>query len=86
MSDKFVTQYSFSHQSCYDAESVSFPIQTSNQKTILVSDASTWRTPLREFTNFLSGVYGYDITSQVFVEDIDIDGDAAYVTLSDSDV
>lgn len=38
------------------------------QMSIDVSDAATWEVPLREFCNFLSGIYGYDIASKVLEE------------------
>lgn len=36
-----------------------------------VSDDAQWVVPLREFCNFLSSVYGYDIASKVLKEEYD---------------
>ena len=38
------------------------------QMSIDVSDSSHWEVPLREFCNFLSSIYGYDIASKVLEE------------------
>ena len=36
-----------------------------------VEDSAQWEVPLREFCNFLSSIYGYDIASKVLREEDD---------------
>ncbi len=86
MQDNFVHHYTFTHQSSHDSEASSFPIQSVSSKTVAISDNTTWRTALREFANFMSGIYGYNITEQVFIQDIGWEGEADYVPLTDADV
>ena len=63
-------QYTFHYNSAYEeAASGSYPVQTNASKSIAVDDCSAWPVVLREFTNFLSGIYGYDISSQVFLQE-----------------
>lgn len=69
-----VTYYTFTQQTPLDMEqSVPFPLQTNSQKSITMSDDVAWPAIVREFTNFLSGIYGYDITSKVLIEEWDGD-------------
>jgi hypothetical protein len=60
--------YTFSYSGDIDPESLQYPVHTRANKNITVNDESTWRVPMREFANFLSGIYGYNITEQVFVK------------------
>ena len=59
--------YTFQYHSAFDENSGEYPNQTVASKTISVDDCSAWPTILREFTNFLSGIYGYDISDQVLL-------------------
>lgn len=76
--------YTFSHFTSPDEQPVgSFPVQSSSQKTITMDDCTSWPAVVREFTNFLSGIYGYDISARVFVQDISWDGEDAYTAIQD---
>lgn len=85
MEKQFVTYYTFTHQTPMDDDpSGSFPIQTSSQKSITMSDGTGWPAIVREFTNFLSGIYGYNISEQVFVKEHTWDGDESkYESIQD---
>ena len=73
--------YTFSHGTPIDMENAgSFPIQTSSQKCVTMDDGASWHSIVREFTNFLSGIYGYDISAKVFVRDVDWDSNEAVYT------
>lgn len=61
--------YSFTYESGYDEVTSSYPLQIDARKRITVDECSPWPVVLREFTNFLSGIYGYDISEQVFVKE-----------------
>ena len=77
--------YTFSHGTPIDMEMEGpFPIQTSSQKCITMDDGTAWPSIVREFTNFLSGIYGYDISAKVFVQDVDWEsGEAVYTSVQD---
>lgn len=66
--ERRTANYTFSYSGDITPDCVQFPVHTRSNKNITVSEDSTWRVPLREFANFLSGVYGYNITEQVFVK------------------
>jgi hypothetical protein len=84
MENKFVTYYTFTHQTPFDGDqSGTFPVQTSSQKSITMDDGTAWPAIVREFTNFLSGIYGYDISARVFVQDISYDGEKEYSSVQD---
>lgn len=69
-----VTYYTFTQQTPLDMEQPgSFPVQTSSQKSITMSDGTAWPAIVREFANFLSGIYGYDIASKLLIEEWDGD-------------
>lgn len=80
-----VTYYTFTHQTPLDmAQPGAFPVQTSSQKSITMDDATSWPAVVREFTNFLSGIYGYDISAKVFVQDVAWDGSGVeYTSIQD---
>lgn len=79
-----VTYYTFTHQTPLDVEQTGgFPLQTSSQKSITMDDGTAWPAIVREFTNFLSGIYGYDISAKVFVKDVDYQGNVDYSSVQD---
>lgn len=79
-----VTYYTFTHQTPIDMEQAgAFPLQTSSQKSITMDDGTAWPAIVREFTNFLSGIYGYDISAKVFVKDVDYQGNVDYSSVQD---
>ena len=83
--ENFNVQYGFSYYTPFDKENDTFPQQTSSQKNITMSDAASWHMVLREFANFLSGIYGYDITKQVFVQDLSWDSTSVeYTSIQDT--
>lgn len=84
MENKFVTYYTFTHQTPLDTDPTGgFPLQTSSQKSITMSDGDSWDNIVREFTNFLSGIYGYNISEQVFVKERSWDdSEPLYVSLN----
>lgn len=85
MKNNYSIHYGFTHSTGYDVDSHVFPQQSNNTKNIVVGEGSTWHTVVREFTNFLSGIYGYDISEQVFVKDSDWSSEeATYVAIKDS--
>lgn len=78
-------RYSFSYYTPLDMiHAGTFPVQSSSQKNITMDDATAWPAIVREFTNFLSGIYGYDISAKVFVQDINWDStDVEYTSIQD---
>jgi hypothetical protein len=48
-----------------------------------MDDGTAWPAIVREFTNFLSGIYGYDISARVFVQDISYDGEKEHISVQD---
>lgn len=81
-----ITTYTFLHGTSIDMENAdaAFPIQTSSEKCITMDDGTAWPSIVREFTNFLSGIYGYDISAKVFVQDVNWDsGEAVYTAVQD---
>ena len=70
--------YGFSYN-MVDPEAVSFPKQNTQNKNITVTDVQPWPVVLREFANFLSGIYGCDISSKLLLQEWDGD----HVRLSD---
>jgi hypothetical protein len=85
MENNFVTYYTFIQQTPPDRGEIGgFPLQTSSQKSITMSDETAWPAIVREFTNFLSGIYGYDISAKVFVQDVNWEtGEAEYSSIQD---
>ncbi len=67
--DKEVVSYIFSYSNHSDNSDINYPVSSRATKNIEVDDASPWPVVLREFTNFLSGIYGYDISKEVFIKD-----------------
>lgn len=63
--------YQFQFQSAYDESNADggFPVASNAQKSITVSDDSAWPVIMREFANFLSGIYGYNITEKVLLDE-----------------
>lgn len=61
-------QYHFSYISSHN-EVTEYPVQTNQTKTIYVSEDSAWPVVMREFANFMSGIYGYDITEKLLIEE-----------------
>lgn len=59
--------YTFTYTSS-EGESSSFPLIHNEVKNCAFSDDTPWPVILREFAHFLSGVYGYNITEQVFIQ------------------
>lgn len=80
-----VTHYTFIQQTPLDMENAgTFPVQSSSQKNITMDDGTAWPAVVREFTNFLSGIYGYDISAKVFVQDVSWEtGEAEYSSIQD---
>jgi hypothetical protein len=79
-----VTYYTFMQQTPLDVEQTGgFPLQTNSQKSITMDDGVAWPAIVREFTNFLSGIYGYDISAKVFVKDLSWDGEETYSSVQD---
>lgn len=76
-------QYGFTYNNQYDPNSLDFPNQTSASKTITLTDDKHWAVVMREFANFLSGIYGYNITGQVFIKDTNYLGEEGFESLSD---
>lgn len=72
-------QYTFSYTDQYDENSGNFPHQTNAAKTITVTDDMAWPVVMREFANFMSGIYGYNITEKLLIEEWDGD----HASLSD---
>lgn len=80
-------QYTFSYNTSYDALTHDYPKQTSAQKSITLSEDQPWHVAMREFANFLTGIYGYDITGQLFVKERGwIGDDESFVSLTDCGV
>ena len=77
-----MARYTFAHY-VQDQGMASYPEASESVKTVVFSgdDMEAWPAVLVEFTNFLSGVYGYNISEQVFVKD---DGSKDYVSMSAS--
>jgi len=60
--------YTFTYTSS-EGETTSFPLMHNEIKNCTFSDETPWPVILREFANFLSGIYGYNITEKVIVND-----------------
>lgn len=60
--------YQFVRRTPLDPNQHYYAQQSEDIKSVTMSDSATWHHVLREFTNYLSGIYGYDITGQVFVQ------------------
>lgn len=80
-----MSRYVFSHYKS-DENNPPFPEVSETRKTIdFAEDFDPWTPVLYEFCNFLSGIYGYNITQQVFVERHNFhDSEAEMVPLSDA--
>lgn len=64
--------YQFGYSSFFDEDSSgAFPSQTNCTKNITVNDEVAWPVVMREFANFLSSIYGYDISAQLLIEEWD---------------
>lgn len=63
--------YTFTYDSAYEEDPVGFPLQSSSNKRVVVSDEQPWPVVMREFANFMSGIYGYNITEKLFMKDFD---------------
>ncbi len=66
---KQIVSYSFSYSSHNDNSDIRYPVSSRSTKDVEVDDSAQWPVILREFTNFLSGLYGYDISKEVFIKD-----------------
>ena len=71
--------YNFNYNSAFSETTDAFPAQTLCNKTITISEDSGWALPMREFANFLSSIYGYNITEQILIEQ----WDGEHISLTD---
>lgn len=65
------SRYTFTYNEFrYEPEKIHSDVHENKQAqmSIDVADSATWEVPLREFCNFLSSIYGYDIASKVLEE------------------
>lgn len=81
--DQYNVQYGFTYNTQYDPNSIDFPNQTSAAKNVTLTDDKPWPVVMREFANFLSGIYGYNITERLFVKDVNYLGEEGFESLSD---
>lgn len=66
--------YNFAYSSSVDdTQEGIFPTHTDCNKTITITDGAAWAVIMREFANFLSGVYGYNISEKILIEEWDGD-------------
>jgi hypothetical protein len=80
-----MSRYSFQY-SRHDPDNAPHPEFTESQKTVEFSDdVDPWTPVLYEFCTFLSGIYGYNITEKVFVEQFNFNtGEADLVSLAET--
>ncbi len=70
-----MARYTFSYQQ-HDPNNSPYPEFTTTEKTVDFGEcADPWTPVLYEFCNFLSGIYGYNITEQVFVSQYSFESD-----------
>jgi hypothetical protein len=63
-----MARYAFQYRR-HDPDNAPHPEYTESEKAVEFSDdTDPWTPVLYEFCNFLSGIYGYNITEKVFVE------------------
>lgn len=65
-----MNQYSFQY-SIQDDCGPNFPVAKTTQTNVQFHDEVTWDVVLTEFINFLSSVYGYDISRSVSFKSLD---------------
>lgn len=76
--------YAFSYNSATNEDLPQYPVQTHLNKVVSLDQDATWMMALREFLDFLSCIYGYDIKGKVFLQDFSSwDGEANFVPVSD---
>ncbi len=64
----FVHNYSFSYSYDDGTEAIDgYPIKKSVLTSITINDTEAWDVPLAEFVDFLSQVYGYDISEKITI-------------------
>jgi hypothetical protein len=62
-----------------------FPLRKQFTHEVTIAEGETWEVPLRSFTDFLSSVYGYDISESVTVNTL-MPSEHFNFTLRDDDV
>lgn len=67
----FVHNYSFSYSYDDGSDAIDgYPIKKSIQTSVTINEAETWDVPLAEFVDFLSQVYGYDISDKITISSL----------------
>lgn len=75
-------RYHFSYDSADNEDLPQFPAHTGMSKSVQIDQDAPWPQVLREFTTFLSAIYGYDVTEKTFVQTVDYTGEAEYTSLN----
>lgn len=64
-----------SYQFHYSSDEGDFPspyaVEKSLNMSLRVSDEQTWIPVMKEFANFMSSIYGYDIGSRIMIQEQD---------------
>lgn len=64
------SKYSFSYVDPYNyVNGPDFPLSKEVATSVLIHDDASVVTPIREFAQFLSSIYGWDVTAKIAVKD-----------------
>lgn len=70
MSEAQPSKYSFSYVDPYNHNnSPDFPLSKEVFTSVLIHDDASITTPIREFVQFLSSIYGWDVSKKVAIKD-----------------
>ncbi len=75
--------YNFHFRSADNEDLPQYPVNSTLTKQIEIDQDAAWPLVLREFTHFLSAIYGYDVSERVFVKGVTYDGEVDYTSVSE---
>jgi hypothetical protein len=76
-------RYSFSYDSADNDDLPQYPAHVGMSKSVQIDQDASWPMVVREFTQFLSAVYGYDVTEKVFIKIPSWTDEEEYVPLNE---
>jgi hypothetical protein len=85
MKGKKMSKYIFKYDDEGEDAVEGFPLRKQFTHEVTIAEGETWEVPLRSFTDFLSSVYGYDISESVTVNTL-MPSEHFNFTLRDDDV
>lgn len=74
--------YNFNFRQDEETITTSFPVEKNVNVVVSFDDCAGWTSVLREFTAFLSSVYGYNISESVFIKEVSWDEESDFVSIS----